>query len=281
MAHVGVKRLGPGHRQKDRAKHDHAKRAVMQQEVQRMHGVQRCQHLGRLHHPVNPARRHDQKPDQHDRAEKTGDRLGPAVLDQKQQEDDGNGRWHDEAVKAGRDQLQPLKRRQHRNGGRDRRIAVKQRRPDHADDQHRKVRPAHGALHQRQQRQGAALALVVGAQQDQDVFHRHHQHQRPDDQRQDAQHILALDAAMAGAGGMHRLAEGIKRRGADIAIDHANGGQRQRKQPGALMGLQIMVGVMVGVCSLRIRDLAVQTGHMHHSLHRIRPGRWLTCRKAA
>ena len=87
----------------------------------------------------------------------------------------------------------------------------------------------------------------LSARRDQDVFHRHDQHQRPDDQRQDAQHILALDAAMAGAGGMHRLAEGIKRRGADIAIDHANGGQRTATAARALMGFADRGGVMVGV----------------------------------
>ena len=47
------------------------------------------------------------------------------------------------------------------------------------------------AQRQRQQRHDAALALVVGAHDEHDVLQRHHDDQRPEDQRQHAQHVLA------------------------------------------------------------------------------------------
>ena len=45
------------------------------------------------------------------------------------------------------------------------------------------------ALRQRHQRQDAALAAVVGAHDQHHVFHRDDQHERPEDQRQDAQDL--------------------------------------------------------------------------------------------
>ena len=278
MAHIGVKRLGPGHRQKDRAQHDHPKRAVMQDEIQRMDRVQRRQHLGCLHHPVDAARRHDQKPDQRDRAKEPRHRLGPAILHQKQRDDDDDGHGHDIGLDPRGHELQPLECRQDRNRRGDGGVAVKQRRADHAQNQHPEIRPPHGALRKRQQRKRAALALVICAQQDQDVFHRHDQDQRPDDQRQHAQHILALDAAMAGAGRMHRLAKGVKRRGADIAVNHADGRQRQRQKARALVRLRLVLGIGGG---LGVGNLGVQTGHISIPLRRNRPGRGAPCRMAA
>ncbi len=50
---------------------------------------------------------------------------------------------------------------------------------------------------------------------------RHYQHQRPEDQRQDAKNGAAADWAAA-ARCVHCLAEGIERTGADIAVDDAD-----------------------------------------------------------
>ena len=58
---------------------------------------------------------------------------------------------------------------------------------------------AHGALRQRHQRQRAALAVVVGAQDEQHVLERDDDDQRPEDQRHDAEHHLAGERA-AGRG---------------------------------------------------------------------------------
>ena len=81
------------------------------------------------------------------------------------------------------------------------------------------------AQHQRGQRQKPALAAVVGAHDDEDVFDRDDQHQRPDDQRERAEdRVLAQIAEID-----ERLAHGIERRGADIAVDDAERGDRQAR----------------------------------------------------
>ena len=49
-----------------------------------------------------------------------------------------------------------------------------------------RVRP-----HQREQRQDAALAAVVGAQDERDVLEGDHEVQRPEHERQHAEHVLA------------------------------------------------------------------------------------------
>ena len=46
---------------------------------------------------------------------------------------------------------------------------------------------------ERHQRQRSALAVVVGAQQHQHVFRGHHDYQRPQDQRENAEHHAAGD----------------------------------------------------------------------------------------
>ena len=52
---------------------------------------------------------------------------------------------------------------------------------------------AHGALRERHQRQRAALAVVVGAQDEQHVLDRHDDDQRPEDERHDAEDHLARE----------------------------------------------------------------------------------------
>jgi hypothetical protein len=80
---------------------------------------------------------------------------------------------------------------------------------------------------QRHQRQDAALALVVRVHHQQHVFDRHDQQQRPEDQRQDAEHLRRAHRAVAEIG-QARL-EGIERAGADIAVDHAQHAKHHRR----------------------------------------------------
>src|SRR5215471_117032 len=62
-------------------------------------------------------------------------------------------------------------------------VAIEQRRARDAEqDQNRDPRTIRNSLHQRQQRQDSAFAVVVGAQDEDDVFERHHRHQRPEDE---------------------------------------------------------------------------------------------------
>ena len=118
------------------------------------------------------------------------------------------------------------------------------------------VAPAEPAFCQRHQRQDAAFALVVGPEHDQDVLDRDDQDQRPQDQRQDAEDVVARRRRA----GRHRrrvqrLAEGVERAGADVAVDDADRTERQREQRLSPVGVRMVARLHgrrpIGRCEVR------------------------------
>ena len=89
----------------------------------------------------------------------------------------------------------------------------------------------HRALRQRHQRERAAFAVVVGAQQEEDVFQRDDERQRPEDQRQDAEDF-GLVTAPPCCRGARRLAKGVERAGADVAVDDTDAPDGERPESG-------------------------------------------------
>ena len=82
-------------------------------------------------------------------------------------------------------------------------------------------------LDENDEREDAAFTAVVGAHQQEDVFERDDEDQRPDEERGDADHIVA-QAVGASAGDMvERFAHRIERAGADVAEDDAERGKGQ------------------------------------------------------
>src|SRR5262249_39882491 len=71
--------------------------------------------------------------------------------------------------------------------------------------------------------------LFVGPQQQKHVFDRHHDDQRPKDQREHAEHDVACDRPGFDRRN-HRHAKRIKRARADVAIDDADAAESQRPQ---------------------------------------------------
>ena len=69
------------------------------------------------------------------------------------------------------------------------------------------------------QRQRTSLAIIVGAEQDQHVFHCHRDNQRPQDQRQHPQNRVECNRSVADPGPDGHL-EGVEWAGADVAIDY-------------------------------------------------------------
>ncbi len=126
--------------------------------------------------------------------------------------------------------LKPFDGAEHGDRRRDDRVAVKQRRADNADQKQKRRALAQRALRQRHQRQRAALALIVHAQHEHDIFERHQNHQRPKDERDDADHFAAFKAIAGDV--LDRFTEGIERAGADIAIDDADRTKRERPKAG-------------------------------------------------
>ena len=84
------------------------------------------------------------------------------------------------------------------------------------------------AVDQRQQRQASALPLVVGAHDDRDIFERHDDHHRPEDQAQHAVDVqrIGVERVVAGEG----FAKRVDRRGADVAEHDADRADRQLGQ---------------------------------------------------
>ena len=182
------------------------------------------------------------EPDQHDRAEEGGDARGAARLHGKQHQQDQHRERDDIGIERGGDELDAFDRRQHRQRRCDDGIAVEQRAADDAE-QDDAARPSagRGALRQRHQCERAALAVVIGPQQDHHIFQRDHDDQRPQDQRDDAKHRMRGRLA-ARACRSDGLAQRIERAGADVAIDHADAADHERGKTGGGMGVAMPVG---------------------------------------
>ena len=118
---------------------------------------------------------------------------------------------------------------QHRQRRRDHRVAVEQRAADDAEQDHGSRRAAQRAVCHRHQRKRPAFAIVVGAQQDHDVFCRHYDQQRPDDQATGCRaRPPRLPDCPRPTAAVTDFAHRIERAGADIAIDDADAAERQR-----------------------------------------------------
>ena len=70
-------------------------------------------------------------------------------------------------------------------------------------------------------------------------------HQRPEDQRDDAEHFVAIERAAVLHDVGDAFLERVERAGADVAIDDADGAEHQR--PEAAMANRARVRVAVGV----------------------------------
>ena len=136
------------------------------------------------------------EPDHHDRPERRCDARGAAALNREQHDENEDRQRHDVMFERRRRELETFDRRQHRNRRRDHGIADEHRGADHAERQQGPASAAERALAERHQRKRAALAVVVGAQQQQHVFCGDDDEQRPQDQREHAEHD---DRAMTGA----------------------------------------------------------------------------------
>ena len=86
------------------------------------------------------------------------------------------------------------------------------------------------------QRQRAAFAVIVGAQQEQHVFERDDDNQGPEDQRQHAEHGRLRDDAVRSAGGQNGFAQRVERARADVAIDDADRAEGERPERAAGQG---------------------------------------------
>ena len=131
------------------------------------------------------------EPHQHHRPEDVADEFGSLALDQEQGDQDRDGDGNDHRRQPGRVDLETFDGAEHRDRRRDHAVAVEQRGSDQTDDEQGGA-PAPArcvpGVEQREQCHDAALAVIVGAQDQDGVFERDDEEERPEDQRHDAHH---------------------------------------------------------------------------------------------
>ena len=199
MAHVGVERFDAGHREHDRAERDERDIGVVDDEAHRVRrdraprappgprmissapstpSVDEPQHHHRPEHRAEPA-------PSRGAGRRTARRRITMLTGTM------NG------CSAGRDDAEALDRAEHGDRRRDHAVAVEHRRAEDAEPDQPPAQPRavlDAARHERRQREDAALAAVVGAHDQRDVLERDDDHQRPEDHRQDAEHVVVRRA---------------------------------------------------------------------------------------
>ena len=192
-----------------------------------MSGIEGGEHAGVLGDVRKPADGKGDEPDERDRSEEGGDPRRAARLHREQGEQNQKGKRDDVSSKGGRGDGKSFHRRQHRDRRRDQGVAVEQCGADNAEQDDSQALAAERAIGERHQGERAAFAVIVGAEQDQHVFHGDDEDQRPDDERQNAEdHRLGRGLATARRR-QHGFAQGIERARADVAVDDADTAERQ------------------------------------------------------
>ena len=241
MAHVGVEGLAAGHHQKHGPQRGDAGKAVPLEEIDGVPGIECVEDRRRADDPHDAERGDTQKPDDHDRAEQATDPVGAELLDHEQHDQDRHGNRHDVWAEQRRHHLEAFHGAEHRDRRRNHAVAVEQGRPEdpERDEQRAADRePCAGiavtARNERGKREDTAFALVVGPHHDGDVFDGDDDDQGVDDEREDAEDVVVR--RRYGVRSEETLANRVEHAGADVAIDDAECGERQRKQVAAVGG---------------------------------------------
>ena len=104
-------------------------------------------------------------------------------------------------------------------------------------------RPAEGTLRQRHQGERTTLAVVVGAHENDHVFQRDDENQRPEDQRENAEDGRFVNDARAAVRGGHRFTERIERARSDVAVDDTDAADCQRPESGLFAMMTVAIGL--------------------------------------
>ena len=167
---------------------------------------------------------HDE-PDQQDRPEDTADPRRALVLNGEQPGEQQHGQRYDRTRQSRRGGVQTLHRSQHADRRGDEAVAEQQPCAEHQEWQEIPSAAFAEPMQQAIECKHAAFAVILRPQHQNGVFDRHDQRQRPDDQGNCPQDRFGC--RRPGGNGAEDLVQGIKGRGADIAIDHAKRPDRQ------------------------------------------------------
>ena len=223
VAHVGIQRFGAGGGQEHGAHDGEACRIVVaEEELHAVHRIQRFKHapIGAQVHQADDGE--EREPDHDHRAERAADAFGTARLHCEQADDDHNGDHQRQFFVFAHDRFQQRQCfqafhcRADRDGRRKHGIGEERGAAQHGGNR----KPCPIFADQRIQCEDAAFAVVVDAHGDEHVFDGGDQRDRPEDQRQDAQHRGAIRMRQTALAVEERL-HGVQRRGTDVAVYHA------------------------------------------------------------
>ena len=237
MAHVRIKRLRPGHGEEDRAHGEEGELRIVREEPEGPVRAERLQDVGAQQDVRHAEGGERGEINEDDRPENRADPSGPPGLNEEQADQDDDGDRHDQRREARLHDGQPLHRREHRDGRRQHRVPIEERRREHAEH-HQPRGPSplpERARDQCEQGEGAALPLIVGPHRDQHIFEGDDQHQRPEDQADHAENVQPVDRQRVRPD--KALFHRVERRGADIAIDDADRAEHQSRQ-----GMSVVAG---------------------------------------
>jgi hypothetical protein len=183
VAHVGVERLRSGDHEEDRREQHEGRCGMREPQADGVQRIQRRQDAGIARDLGRSRNRDRREPHEHDRTEHPADDGGAAVLHGKEHDQDDDRQRKHPRPEYGRHDLQPFHRGHDRDRRRDDAVTVEHSRPDQR--QHDQAVAQSRAILQRGQRErnereDAALAAVVGSQDEADVLDRHHHREHPE-----------------------------------------------------------------------------------------------------
>ena len=230
MAHIGIECFAASDAEDNPSQDHEAMQTIAEKKGDSLPGIKGGKDLRIVDNgPYSEATEH-QEPDHHDRAEHGADACRAIPLDNEQDDQHQTSERHDITGGGIRGHIESFNGRQHRNGRRNNAIAIEQRRPESGEKGEQ--RPLFSTylqpLEHGEQRENPAFTLVVSLHDKDDIFQADNQHQRPEDQRQNAEDIGGGRCDPVGAG--ETLLDGVKRAGADIAVNNPQSRHGQERQ---------------------------------------------------
>ena len=226
MAEIGIERFAARHCQEHESERHQSDPAMIGQKPDGVDRVGRREDMRIIEQMSEASHRKRKEPDQHHRPEQRRDPRGSTRLHGEQTDQDHHRQRQHGVLERGSNELQPFDCRQHGNCRCDHRVAIEHRRPDHPERKDDCGSTAEHASGKRRQRERAALAIVVGPQQDQDVLNRYDDRQSPQDQRQHAEDDVARDRTIPDRR-LDRHVKRVERTRSDVTVDNPDAAERQ------------------------------------------------------
>ncbi len=265
VAHVGIERFGARDREEHGTEDEKAQESMGEEEYEAASRIEGEKHTRRIVNVQQAEKSDHAEKDCHDRPEKGSDPCRSVALNCEERNENHDRERQDVIAEDGRCDVQAFQGRKHGDRGRDDRVSGEERRPGNAEEENGCGAPTEGRLSQCHQRKNAALALIVGTHQEENVFRRHDEVERPEQKRHCPDDVLLAGGFEARV--KQRFVQGVERARADVAIDDANGAEGQGRQ--ACLFFRHAVRNLADRLVLRARHAKIL--HFHALVRKCRP----------